>query len=432
MESVRKGRKPMAVRAASWALFGLLFAAASAAASAAGPPQHVANPPAASADSFPVATDARLGGDDSQTRFVMDFNRRIDFRAFTLAEPYRVVVDIPQVIFRLPRGTGEKGRGLIKAFRFGLVMRGGSRLVFDLAKPVRIDKAFIVDAADGAPARLVLDFAATDRESFLRRIEIENSPPRADVPRAGGTAAAHAAHTDARPLVVLDPGHGGIDTGAKARGGEMEKDIVLDFAQRLRERIEKAGKYQVLMTRSDDSFVPLSERVRIARNAGAALFVSIHADSLPRGEGDAQGATVYTLSDTASDSEAARLAEKENRADVIAGVDLKSEPADVAGILLDLAQRETKSFSVQFAHKLVGELKTSTRLHKEPVKSAGFRVLRAPDVPSVLVELGYLSNRSDLQAMMSDTWRNRTADTMARAIDSYLATHVSANRLGSD
>ena len=131
----------------------------------------------------------------------------------------------------------------------------------------------------------------------------------------------------------------------------------------------------------------------MARNAGAALFVSIHADALPKKEGDAQGATVYTLSETATDSEAARLAEQENRADVIAGVDLKDEPDDVAGILLDLAQRETKTFSVQFAHRLVGELKGATRLHKNPLKSAGFKVLRAPDVPSVLVELGYVSNK---------------------------------------
>ena len=184
----------------------------------------------------------------------------------------------------------------------------------------------------------------------------------------------------------------------------------------------------MLLTRDDDTFVALGDRVRIARNAGAALFVSIHADSLPRKEGDAQGATVYTLSETATDPEAARLAEEENRADVIAGVDLKSEPDDVAGILIDLAQRETKTFSVQFAHKLVGDMKEATRLHKDPVKSAGFRVLRAPDVPSVLVELGYVSNKQDLQSLLSDSWRDHTADSMAHAIDSYFSTHVAGGR----
>jgi N-acetylmuramoyl-L-alanine amidase len=384
-------------------------------------------PPAA--DSFPVATDARLAGDESQTRFVMDFSRTIDLHAFTLADPYRVVVDIPQVIFRLPPKTGESGRGLIKAFRFGLVMQGGSRLVLDLAKPVRIEKASVIDAADGVPARLVLDLVATDRESFLRKIALTNRAagpelPHADKPQAAGG--------DPRPLVVLDPGHGGIDTGTKSSGGELEKDIVLNVAQLLRERLEKAGKCRVLMTRTDDTFVPLADRVRMARSASAALFVSIHADALPRREGDAQGASVYTLSETASDSEAARLAEKENRADVIAGVDLKTEPDDVAGILIDLAERETKSFSLQFAHKLIGEMKTVTRLHKTPLKSAGFRVLRAPDVPSVLVELGYVSNRKDLQSLLSDTWRNRTAETIAKAIETYFATHMAGARAGAN
>jgi N-acetylmuramoyl-L-alanine amidase len=172
--------------------------------------------------------------------------------------------------------------------------------------------------------------------------------------------------------------------------------------------------------------VPLDERVRIARNAGASLFVSIHADSLPPKEGDAQGATVYTLSNKATDAQAAALADTENRADVIAGVDLKTEPNDVADILLDLARRETKTFSLQFAHDLVNDLRGTARLHKEPIKSAGFRVLRAPDVPSVLVELGYVSDRDDLKSLMSDSWRDRTAGSIAKAIDSYFSTHVAA------
>lgn len=375
-------------------------------------------------DSFPMATDARLGGDETQTRFVMDLTRKIDLRVFTLADPYRVVVDIPQVTFSLPPKAGETGRGLIKAFRFGLVMQGGSRIVFDVAKPVRVDKVFAIDAAAGAPARLVLDLVATDRESFLRKVAVDEKLVRAERPPMPPVSRPDTG--DPRPLVVLDPGHGGIDTGTKAASGELEKDIVLDFAQRLRERIEKTGKYRVLLTRSDDTFVPLADRVHIARNAGAALFVSIHADSLPRKEGDAQGATVYTLSETATDSEAARLAEKENRADVIAGVDLKTEPDDVAGILIDLAERETKTFSVQFAHKLVSDMRGTARLHKAPIKSAGFRVLRAPDVPSVLIELGYVSNKQDLHSLLSDTWRDHTADAVAQAINGYFATHVAA------
>lgn len=422
------GSKSMAVHAASGAFLGIVMAVVLAGATAAA---RAAERPAAGpgADSFPVATDARLGGDEAQTRFVMDLTRKVELRVFTLADPYRVVVDLPQVTFALPPKTGESGRGLIKAFRFGLVMQGGSRLVFDLAKPVRVDKTLAIDAADGAPARLVLDLVATDRESFLRKAALDAKIAGTQIPRVSEPRAVSG---DPRPLVALDPGHGGIDTGTKAASGELEKDIVLDFAQRLRDRIEKSGKYRVLMTRTDDTFVPLADRVRIARDAGAALFVSIHADSLPRKEGDAQGATVYTLSETATDSEAARLAEKENRADVIAGVDLKTEPEDVAGILIDLAQRETKTFSVQFAHKLVGEMKSATRLHKEAIKSAGFRVLRAPDVPSVLVELGYVSNKEDLQSLLSNTWRDHTADAMAQAINGYFATHVAGARTGAN
>jgi N-acetylmuramoyl-L-alanine amidase len=414
----------MVVQAARLAFFGALFAGVGVSAGAPAAPGTGAAP-----ESFPLASDVRLGGDETQTRFVMDFSRKIDLHIFTLADPYRVIVDIPQVSFRLPPKSGESGRGLIKAFRFGLVMPGGSRIVIDLTKPARIDKAFAIDSSDGVPARLVLELAATDRESFLRKIASDQRLAHAQPPPP---SAQQSTGGDTRPLIVLDPGHGGIDTGTKSPNGQMEKDIVLDFTTRLRDKIERLSKYRVSMTRSDDTFVPLAERVRFAREAGASLFISIHADWLPRREGDTQGATVYTLSETATDPAAARLAEQENRADVIAGVDLKEQPEDVAGILIDLAQRETKTFSVQFAHKLVATIKRTTRLHKEPIKSAGFRVLRAPDVPSVLVELGYVSNKEDLQSLLSESWREHTADSMASAIDGYFSSHLAGARTGSN
>jgi N-acetylmuramoyl-L-alanine amidase len=414
---------PMAVRAAGGLFLAVLLASVLAVAG-----RSIAAP---APDSYPVATDVRLGGDQTDTRFVMDVSGKIDLHAFTLADPYRVVVDISQVIFRLPPKAGETGRGLIKSFRFGLMMEGGSRIVLDVGRPVRV-KAFVVDAADGDPARLVLELVPTDRQSFLHNMAQEDKLQTSNTPSpATGLVEPGAHNGDARPLVVLDPGHGGIDTGARAQTGQMEKDIVLDFAKRLRKRLESSGQYRVLMTRSDDTYVPLNERVRIARNAGAALFVSIHADSLPHNEGDAQGATVYTLSNKASDAQAALLADKENRSDVIAGVDLKAEPDDVAGILIDLAQRETKTFSVQFAHDVVGDLKGITRLHKDPIKSAGFRVLTAPDVPSVLVELGYVSDREDLKSLMSDAWRDHTADSIAKAIDTYFSSHVAGAPAGT-
>jgi N-acetylmuramoyl-L-alanine amidase len=379
--------------------------------------------PADAFNGFPVASEVRLGGDETQTRMVVDFSQKVEIHAFTLANPYRVIIDLPQVVFRFPPNTGESGRGLIKAFRYGLMMTGGSRIVIDLTRPARVDKTYVLDAANDQPPRVVLDLTAIDKDAFMRTIALDNN--RVREPAA---AAKPQPKSDARPIVVLDPGHGGIDNGTKAASGEMEKNIVLDFALLLRDKIEKAGKYHVVMTRSDDTFVALADRVQLARAQQASLFISIHADALPRGEGDTQGASVYTLSETASDSEAARLAETENRADVIAGVDLTFEPNDVADILIDLAQRETKTFSVQFARGLIDSMKTVTRMHKNSLKSAGFRVLKAPDIPSVLIELGYVSNKQDLKSLTSADWREHTADSMAQAIDRFFTTKLAGGR----
>jgi N-acetylmuramoyl-L-alanine amidase len=380
---------------------------------------------------FPVASDARLAGDSKRTRFVLDLDKSIQFRAFALADPYRVVVDIPQVSFQLPPEAGITGRGLVKAFRYGLVMPGGSRIVFDLTGPARIAKSYVLDAANDQPPRLVLELEEVDRTNFVQSLAVESRPQLrpaiADAadPIVAMKAAAEPRPADAvdlRPVVVIDPGHGGVDNGTQAGGGENnEKDLVLGFGLALRDRIEKSGKYRVVMTREDDTFIPLADRVRIARNQSAALFVSIHADALPRGEGDAQGATIYTLSDRASDSEAERLAEVENKADAIGGVNLTEEPTEVADILIDLARRETRAFSNRFARLLMGEMKTTARMHKRPLKSAGFKVLKAPDVPSVLVELGYVSNKEDLEHLLSESWRARIIGSMGQAIDAFFA-----------
>ena len=369
------------------------------------------------ADLFPIASDARLAGDASRTRLVIDLSRTIEVAAFTLADPYRVIVDLPQVTFQLPGHTGEKGRGLVKAFRYGLVMQGGSRLVIDATGPVRIEKAFVLDAVDRDPARLVLDLVATDRESFMRNLAMENRPRRTAEPKRNDPKQPN----DGRPLIMLDAGHGGVDSGAAAPSGELEKNIVLAFAHVLRDKLEKTGKYRVAMTRADDTFIPLADRVRISRGAGASLFVSIHADAITHDKEAVRGATVFTLSDSASDAEAARLADTENRADVIAGVDLSAEPEEVADILVDLTQRETKNFSAHFARTVVTELKPVARLNKNPLKSAGFRVLKAPDVPSVLIELGYVTNKDDLKLITSDQWRSRTADAITQAINTFFS-----------
>jgi N-acetylmuramoyl-L-alanine amidase len=378
-------------------------------------------------DSYPAVTGVRLGGDEHQTRVVFNLSRGLAARVFTLADPYRLVVDLPQVNFQLPARAGETGQGLIKAFRFGQMMKGGSRVVLDLAGPVRVEKSSVLDPAGDQPTRLVLELAAIGRESFLHAIALDNRlDPNRDASRKIERDVAPPSD-DLRPVVVLDPGHGGIDEGAHAPAGEAEKTVVLDFALMLRDKIERMGKYRVEMTRSDDTFVALADRVQIARARRAQLFISLHCDALARGEGDAQGATVYTLSDDASDAEAARLAETENRADIIAGVDLSREPNAIADILIDLAQRETRAFSAHFARGAVDDLKSSVRLHKPPLKSAGFRVLKAPDVPSVLIELGFVSNRADFKQMTSETWRSQATDSVAHAVDAYFATRMAAS-----
>jgi N-acetylmuramoyl-L-alanine amidase len=413
---------------------------------------------AAAPSSAPVASDARLAGDVVHTRFILDLDQTVTFRAFTLTDPYRVVVDLPEVNFRVPPGTGAQGRGLVKAFRYGLVLPGGSRIVLDLTGPARIVNSNVLSPANGQPPRLVLELEEVDRGSFLQSLGsdaqlelkptiaatapiVPTAPVAVIVPSAPQVAPVVAAipkpmpgpvpappqsqpqastpAVDKRPVVVIDPGHGGDDNGTQM-GSETEKSLVLGFALALRDSLEKSGKCRVIMTRTDDTFIPLADRVRIARSQSASLFVSIHADALPRSEGDAQGATIYTLSDKASDAEAQRLADAENRADAIGGVKLAEEPTDVADILIDLVQRETRTFSNRFAHLLMSEVKNSMRMHKHPLKSAGFKVLKAPDVPSVLVELGYVSNKDDLEHLLSDSWRSKAIASMSRAIDIFL------------
>ncbi len=266
--------------------------------------------------------------------------------------------------------------------------------MIDLREPANVDKAFVLAAVDDQPARLVIDLVRTDAASFQKNaIAPERAPTKtANAPQKQNATA------DTRPLIVIDPGHGGPDTGAVAKTGDEEKEVVLEVAKKLRDRLTKTGRYRVVMTRSDDTFVPLEERVAIARANAAALFISIHADSLSRGGGEVSGATIYTVSDRASDAEAQRLADKENRADLLAGYNLAKQPDDVANILFDLAHRETKNFSALFARTLAGSLKNAARLHRSPLRSAGFVVLKSPDVPSVLLELGYLSSPDRLEA----------------------------------
>lgn len=367
-----------------------------------------------------VASAVQIVEEGAETRFVVNLDKKPGFRAFVLADPNRVVIDLSQVHFGLPTEFETTPRGLIKAFRYGLVMPGSSRIVLDLAGPARIDGTVLEESGQGV--RLVVKLSAIDAASFASAVTqaAPDSKPVPDMATASlpGPSKARPSGVDRRPVVVIDPGHGGIDNGTQS-GGEAEKSLVLGFALTLRDRIESGGKFRVVMTRSDDTFIPLGDRVKIARTHNAALFLSIHADALPRRDGDAQGATVYTLSDKASDTEAQRLADLENKSDAIGGVNLTEEPTDVADILIDLAQRETRNFSNRFARILIGEMKSAARMHKRPLKSAGFKVLKAPDVPSVLIELGYVSNKGDLQQLVSTEWRTRTVGAVNQAVEAF-------------
>ncbi len=383
-----------------------------------------------------VAKSARLVGDSLRTRFVVDLSRSVPFNIFTLKDPYRIVVDLPNVSFQMPPEIGSKGRGLVSAFRYGLFAKGKSRIVIDITGPVRIDKSFVLKRGNGQPARFVLDLIPTDRANFLREVQKQKQqqagkskqklpvklakvPP---VPKPKTKS-----KTARKPLVFIDPGHGGIDPGAVGSLGTREKTVVLQFSRLLRQELEKIGRLRVRMTRNTDVFVPLKSRTALARRMKAELFLSIHADSAPKGYRKARGATVYTLSEKASDLEARQLAQRENRSDIIAGVQLPAESKDIADILIDLVQRETKNYSVSFANMLVGQLKSKIILRKDPVRFANFQVLKAPDVPSLLVELGYLSTPQEEKLIRSKDWQRKVARSVARAIDTYFKRHGSRN-----
>lgn len=377
-------------------------------------------PNARAAEAKPVVLDARVAGDETRTRFVLDMDRQVTPSISALSGPYRLIIDLPEVEFAIPEDAGATGRGLVGDWRFGLFAIGKSRIVMDLTGPVKVDKTFFLPAVDDQPARMVVDLVRSTPADFAAFAESSRTR-RTD---AGDQVAAKTdrlgANKDSgKPVIVIDPGHGGIDNGATGVDGTPEKAIVFDFALLFKEKLEETGLYEVHLTREDDTFVSLGRRVEIGHELAADLFISIHADSVRRGQKYARGATVYTLSDKASDQLAQDIAETENMSDVIAGVDLNEEPADVTDILLDLARRETRSFSVYFARTLVSELQSAVRLINNPHRHAGFRVLKAHDVPSVLVELGYLSNEHDEKLLISDEWRQRMAGAMTEAVNGF-------------
>lgn len=369
----------------------------------------------------PLISTARVVLSGETTRLAFSVSAPVEARAFVLADPARVIVDLPETAFAIEApATDASPRGLVKSYRFGLLAAGKSRIVIDLARPARIVRAASEPGPDGAP-RLLIDLAPTDVVSFAATAAASRTLAsfKAGSSSYASSVKAIAPGTGDRPLIVIDPGHGGVDSGAQLPGRPPEKDIVFEFALALARQLESGGRYSTLLTRNEDVFVSLGERVRIARTAEAQLFLSIHADTL--NETSVSGATVYTVSDRASDVHAARLAEKENLADKAAGVETAEDSSEISDILLDLTRRETRAYSHVFARTLVSMWKEAAGLNKNPQRAAGFKVLQAPDVPSVLLELGYLSSEKDAALLTTPQWREKTASAVVRSIDQFFA-----------
>ncbi len=373
-------------------------------------------------------TAVRLGVHGKRVRVVLESGAKLDAAPFVLVRPYRIVLDLPQVIWRLPAGIGGTGKGFVTGYRYGQFMPHRDRMVFDLKAPAVVKKSFVIPPVKGQSWRFVLDLeraSASAAEAMARAGKPATAvePTPAAVPKPPAPTAGKAPKTPPKPrkkVVVLDPGHGGIDPGASGHVRKtIEKDITLAMAKQLREELVKTGRYKVVLTRDHDVFVRLRARIARARAVGADLFISLHADSLD--DHRVRGASVYTLSEKASDKEAEALAAQENKADLIAGVDLSHNSKQVTDILIDLAQRETMNHSVRFARLLVTEMRKATRFLRKSHRFAGFAVLKAPDVPSVLVEMGYLSNAQDEAQLNRPRYRARLARVITEAVDSYFA-----------
>ncbi len=366
----------------------------------------------------PVANSVRVGPHPDKTRFVLEFSEPVIFNVFTLSDPYRVVVELPEVDWRLPADSGTRPAGLVAGFRYGNFQQGASRVVIDLKGPVRVKAAFLAVPEGERQHRLVIDLEAATAEIFAEDQKSRQPLQQAARPAASAPEAKKK-KTDDKRVIAIDAGHGGVDPGAIGVSGVYEKHITLAMAQELRRHLEKGGRYKVVLTRDDDVFIRLRDRVALAREGGADLFISLHADSI--GSSSVRGASVYTLSEQASDKESEALAAKENKADVIAGIDLSDKSADVSNILIDLAQRESMNQAVRVAGSLVESMRTTGAVLDRTHRFAGFAVLKAPDIPSVLIELGYLSNRADEQRLLSEAHRTKTAAAIKRAIDAYFS-----------
>lgn len=371
------------------------------------------------------ATAVKLSRDGNSTVFSLQLSRGLTAEVFTLANPYRVIVDLPDVDFRLPATAGRTGDGLVTAFRYGLFAERKARVVIDTKGPVRIGKAFM-DRGEGSGVMLNVVLEPTDAASFGAGTGATWTAEHA--PRAAAPAQLPDANTKrkrSKPVIVIDPGHGGIDPGATGANSTSEKTVVLAVGLKLRETLAATGRYVVEMTRSSDVFVSLDNRLRISEQLDADLFVSLHADAIEEKTvaENIRGATIYTLSESASDEQARLMAEKENASDILAGLEAADTPAgdQVRNILIDLLKRETANFSADFSNVLSRRLGKTIAMSRVSRRSAAFKVLKQPHAPSVLIELGYMSNSSDQRQMETAEWQAKVAGSITSAIDTYFS-----------
>lgn len=373
--------------------------------------------PAAVAEPVTRVLDVRIGADTSGTRLVIDSNKPLNYRVFSLsAGAERIIIDLPKLRWSIGGLTAESGSGpgdgLISGFRYAHNAADSSRMVLDLAQPAEVTREFALEpSADEQNYRLVIDLRKTTEEKFAQA-SLNNQ-----------SRAPQTTHKPARkPLIVIDPGHGGKDPGSLARSGRKEKDVTLAAAEDLRAALLSTGRYDVHLTRSDDTFIELEDRVAIAREKGANLFISLHADAGANAE--TRGSSVYTLS---ADGEK-RVETERHKHDWVMSVERdRTRPVEVNQVLADLVQRETKNQSARFAQMLVPALgEVGWAALQNPHRKRGFYVLLSPDVPAVLLEMGFMTNIHDEANLASERQRARMAKGVVAAIDEFFETEARA------
>ena len=395
-----------------------------------------ANPRLVNDQSIPKARLSALHvvGTEETVRLVLDVSRAVDVKSFVLSAPYRFVIDLANTELDLKNNSNNGSPGFLKKVSFGTIDNNLSRLVVEADIPFAIENQFFVPESNGQGKRLVIDLLKSTEEAFRLVVEQQNEERQLAKKEAeqiqqalkqdanGNKTERAAKENQAQPVrkkrIVIDPGHGGKDGGSRTLKGVLEKDIVLSFSKKLAQNLRDTGEFDVIMTREDDVFLRLSERVRIAREYKTDLFVSIHADSFPN-DRRVRGTAIYTISEQASDAMAASIAEQQNKSDAIAGHEIINGPDEVVDILFDLTRRETSNLSILFARHFFNSMQTQIRFFKKPLQRASFTVLRVPDIPSVLIELGFLSNAQDAKLLSSDEWREESAVKMAKTIADY-------------